>query len=50
MTFEAEGVRLAMQADPNLEYGVVRRAGQAMIDRIKVMRQQLTELYAPIQC
>jgi CRP/FNR family transcriptional regulator, cyclic AMP receptor protein len=50
MAFEAEGVRLAMQSDHNLEYSLVRLAGQAMIDRIKVMRQQLAELYAPIQC
>jgi CRP-like cAMP-binding protein len=45
MTFYAEGVRIAMQADHNLEYALVRRAGQAMIDRIKVMRQQLADLY-----
>jgi hypothetical protein len=36
-----------MQADHNLEYGLIRRAGQTMIDRIKTMRQQLAELYAP---
>lgn len=45
LAFYAEGVRLAMQADHNLEYGLIRRAGQAMIDRIKEMRQQLAELY-----
>lgn len=47
LSFYAEGVRLAMQADHALEYGLVRRAGQTMIDRIKTIRQQLAELYGP---
>jgi hypothetical protein len=47
LAFYAEGVRLAMQADHTLEYALVRRAGQTMIDRIKEMRQQLAELYGP---
>jgi CRP-like cAMP-binding protein len=47
LAFYAEEVRSAMHADHTLEYGLVRRAGQTMIDRIKTMRQQLAELYAP---
>ena len=47
LAFYAEGVRSAMQADHNLEYSLVRRAGQTMVNRIKTMRQQLAELYSP---
>jgi hypothetical protein len=36
------------QADHNLEYGIIRRAGKAMTDRIKMAREQLAEFYTPI--
>jgi CRP-like cAMP-binding protein len=48
LTFLAKSLRAAMQVDHNLEYSIVRRAGKAMIDRIKVSRQQLAEFYTPI--
>jgi CRP-like cAMP-binding protein len=48
IAFSAESIRAAMKADHTLEYGIVRRAGKAMIDRIKAARQQLAEFYTPI--
>lgn len=47
MAFFAEGIRAAMQADHTLEYGIIRRVGKAMIDRIMAARQQLAEFYTP---
>lgn len=48
ISFFAEGLRAAMQADHNLEYSIIRRAGKAMADRIKGARQQLAEFYTPL--
>jgi CRP-like cAMP-binding protein len=42
--FDAAQLRNAFQADHNLEYAIVRRAGRAMTDRIRATRQQLTEM------
>ena len=42
--FNAVQLRDAFQADHTFEYALVRRAGQAMIDRIKATRQHLTQM------
>lgn len=41
---DAERLRSAWQADHNLEYAVIRRAGKDMAQRIKATRQQLADM------
>jgi CRP-like cAMP-binding protein len=43
-SFDAAQLHDAFQADHTLEYALVRRAGRAMIDRIRTTRQQLTDM------
>lgn len=42
--FNAAKLHDAFQADHTFEYALVRRAGQAMIERIKATRNQLTHM------
>jgi CRP-like cAMP-binding protein len=47
--FEATALRLAWQTDHELEYAIVRRAGRAMVDRLRATRQAVAEMVAPIK-
>ena len=46
LAINASRLRAAFQFDHNLEYALVRRAARAMVDRIKVNRQQLAAVFA----
>ena len=46
--FDSSRLREMWQTDHELEYALIRRAGQSMADRIKATRQQLADLFNPV--
>ena len=48
IAFNADRLHQLWQTDHELEYALIRRAGQSMADRIKATRQQLADLFNPV--
>jgi CRP-like cAMP-binding protein len=47
IAFDSSRLRQMWKTDHELEYALIRRAGQSMADRIKAIRQQLADLFNP---